>query len=464
MLKRNLTILLFFLYFIPAFAGDGYKIRIAISGYQDTVLFLTSYYGDKIILVDTATVLKHDSFEFTGNNKLPGGIYMAVSEDKRKLFEFIVDDDQDFSLTTDTANFAHNMKVKGSEGNAIFIKYVVYNEKQYRVNRTLQGELNNTQPGTPAYDLLKSRIDSLNKLVSDYKLNIIRSNPGTFPATLLNAMREIEIPDSVLHASDSSASYHYYKTHYWDYFDLSDARLLRTPMYEKKVDDYFKQVVVVHPDSVFAAINYLISKAQPGPETVNWLVWHFIAKYQQPEYMGFDKVFVEVVDKYFTEENITNTTPSVIEQLQKRADAIRPLLLGSPAPDLILLDTAGQYTSFLKLPDKYIMLLFWDYDCPVCKKEISQLKQIYKKTDLDLEIFAINTNGDLDKWKKTIHERQMNWVNVNGTRSVTKDFHDLYDIHGTPAIFILNKNRKIIAKHLTAKQVVPFLERVEKAH
>jgi len=462
MLKRNLSILLFFLCFIPAFAGNGYKIRIAISGYQDTVLFLTSYYGDKIILVDTATVLKNDSFEFTGKTKLPGGIYMAVSEHKRKLFEFIVDDDQDFSLTTDTVNFAHNMKVKGSEENALFTKYVVYNEKQYRVNRTLQGEINNTQPGTPAYDLLKSRIDSLNKLVSDYKLDIIRSNPGTFPAILFNAMRQIDIPDSVIHASDSAAPYHYYKTHYWDYFDLSDARLLRTPLYEKKVDDYFKQVVVVHPDSVFAAINYLISKAQPDSETVTWLVWHFIAKYEQPEYMGFDKVFVLMVDKYFTDENITNATPSVIEQMHKRAEAIRPLLLGSPAPNLILLDTTGEYSSFLKLPNKYVLLLFWDYDCPVCKKEITELKQIYKKTDLDLEIFAISTNGDLDKWKKTISERQMNWVNVNGTRSVTNDFHDLYDIHGTPAIFILDKNRKIIAKHLTAKQVVPFLEKVEK--
>ena len=51
----------------------------------------------------------------------------------------------------------------------------------------------------------------------------------------------------------------------------------------------------------------------------------------------------------------------------------------------------------------------------------------------------------------------MNWINVNGTRSVTPDFHDLYDTHQTPALFILDKERNIVAKNIPADKIETFL-------
>ncbi len=60
--------------------------------------------------------------------------------------------------------------------------------------------------------------------------------------------------------------------------------------------------------------------------------------------------------------------------------------------------------------------------------------------------------------KNRMLEKGLEWINVNGTRSVTQNFHDLYDTYGTPAIFILDKNRKIIAKRISAKQILGFIE------
>jgi len=44
-------------------------------------------------------------------------------------------------------------------------------------------------------------------------------------------------------------------------------------------------------------------------------------------------------------------------------------------------------------------------------------------------------------------------VNVNGTRSITANFHDLYDIYGTPVIYVLDNKKNIIAKRITAEQL-----------
>jgi len=279
---------------------------------------------------------------------------------------------------------------------------------------------------------------------------------------LFKAMKNADIPQEISASEDSTAAYFYNKNHFFDEIDLSDPRMLRTPLFSRKVEEYFKNMVVIQPDSTIVALDFVISKTRPSKEMTSYLVWYFTSEYQNPDYMGFDKVFVFLVDNYFSKEEIENATPSILKTLQDRANRIRPLIIGEPAPDLILLDTIGSYKSFQSLTNDYIIVLFWDVDCGICKNEIFELQKIYKKIWFDFEVYAVNVNADLDKWKDGIKKMKLTWVNVNGTRIVTQDFHDLYDISGTPAIFILDKDHHIIAKHISAKQILPFLEKYSK--
>ena len=447
-----------FFFFVSSHARESLYLKIKIKGFTDSSLLLTSYHGDKIKLIDTAFVTKTGFFIFEGMEKLPGGIYMAVSPDKKKLFEFILDKNQSFTLTTDTANYALNVKVKGSEDNLIFYDYLKFNEKQFQENKRLTEQLDSLPRDTDEYRMVKNQLDSINQLLADYKLKVIKEHPDLFVAKLFTAMREVDIPDSIKQSGDSTLPYKYLKQHYWDYFDLSDARLLRTPLLSTKINQYFDQLVVVQPDSVIAAIDEVIRRARPSEEVVGYLVWHFVSAYQNPKYMGFEKVFIHLVDEYFSKETIIYTTPSVLESLQARAEVLRPLQLGNIAPNLLLIDTNNVFRSFREIDSDFVILLFWDYDCSVCKKEIKLLQEIYKNSAFDFEVYAISTNGDHDQWKKTVRERNLQWINVNGTLSQTADFHDLYDVHGSPVIYILDSRKRIIAKQIAAGQIIPFLE------
>lgn len=387
---------------------------------------------------------------------------MVVSMDKKKLFEFIVNSKQNFTLHTNTSNFALNMKVRGSSENKLFYSYLIYNEQQFHINKELVNKIDSLNELKEETVQLISSLDSLNSVTVDYKISVIDENAGTFVSALLNSMRDIEVPDSVKNSTDSTLAFKYYKKHYWDYIDLSDSTLLRSPVFMRKVNQYFDQVVAFHPDSVIASIDLVISNARPSQDVVGYLVWHFVSKYQNPKFMGFDKVFVHLVDEYFSNEYISNTTPSILTNLQERADKLRPILLNQPAPDLQLVDTMGVLKSFMSISNKYIVLFFWDTDCGICGKEIAELNKIYGQPDYDIEVFAINVNGDLDKWKKAIHEKNVPGINVNGTRSATKDFHDLYDIYGTPVIYVLDKDKKIIAKRIGANKIAEFIDNYEK--
>lgn len=457
-MKQLLLSFVFVLSYLLSFAGDDLYLKIRIEGYQDTTLLLTSYHGDKIKLIDTAFVTKSGYFIFENKAVLPGGIYMAVSPGKKKLFEFILNDNQRFSLSTDTLNYALNLKVKGSKENSVFYNYLKFNEEQYQSTKLLKNQLLNTSNAIGEYEKIISSIDSINHVSTNYKLEIIQENPNLFVSKLLSAMREVEIPDSITNSIDSTLAYKYLKKHYWDYFDLSDSRLLRTPLLSKKVNEYFDQLVVIQPDSVIVAIDQVIAKARPTQEVVDYLAWHFISVYQNPKYMGFEKIFIHLVDEYFTKESIVNTTPSILEAMQKRAETLRPLQLGEPAPNLLLIDTDSVFRSFREIQTEYVVLLFWDFDCSFCKKEIQELQDISENTKFEIGVYAINVNGDHKKWREAVTERNLQWLNVNGTLSRTADFHDLYDVHGSPVIYLLDKERRIIAKRIGAEQIIPFME------
>lgn len=445
-------------------AQTNQKIHINIDNFKDSSLLLTSYYGNKIRLVDTSYSTK-GKFTFEYDSMLPGGIYMAVSSQKIKLFEFIINGEDKIIFNTDTASYVKNMKIKGSIENSTFIDYVKFNERMFNLSNELNTKLKNLNDDIFQKNKLLQQLDSLNQISINYKLNLINSKPDLFVSKLLASMQDVTVPDEITNTKDSAYIYMYYKSHFWDNLDLSDSRFIRTPMLDKKVNEYFNTLVLIQPDTVIKNIDLVVNKARKSKDNYSYLLWHFIQEYQNPKYMGFDKVFVHLVENYFDnpEYDILNNSPSVIKTLKERSDKIKPLLLGKKAPDLILLDTSGAYTSFNHIKTNYLIILFYDFECGICKNEIKYIKEKQPDWKYDVGIFAVNVNGEINKWKDFIIEHGIqNWHNVNGTRSVTADFHDLYDIYGTPVIYLLDEKRNIIAKRMGADQITSIIDRTEK--
>jgi thiol-disulfide isomerase/thioredoxin len=142
----------------------------------------------------------------------------------------------------------------------------------------------------------------------------------------------------------------------------------------------------------------------------------------------------------------------------ERADQLRRLTLGSPAPDLWLVDTTDVFVSFKSIELPYIVLFFWDHDCGVCKKELKTLQELYVAQNRNFEIYGIAVNADFNAWEAYLRKNDLPWINVNGMKSMTPDFHDLYDIYGTPVIYVLDPERKIIAKRIKADQIPMVIE------
>ena len=66
-------------------------------------------------------------------------------------------------------------------------------------------------------------------------------------------------------------------------------------------------------------------------------------------------------------------------------------------------------------------------------------------------------SGLMEKWKKFIAEQDMfDFINVFDPYQNT-NFRTNYDIYSTPVVYVLDKERKIIAKRLPPETVVDLL-------
>ncbi|MBE0648134.1 MAG: DUF5106 domain-containing protein [Bacteroidales bacterium] len=462
MARFSLTLILF-LFQLVIFAGkDGYQIKFKIHGLKDTTCLVANYYGSGTYVTDTLEVNGKGEAIFSAPSDQPRGVYILVISDKI-YFDFVLNNDLKFTMETDMKDPVGAMKITGSLDNEEFYDYMRYNQEKFKHIQELQQQLKEVEKNEDSVVVLNKKIVELNDEIIEYKLKIARERPFSFLAMLINAMKEPvikEIPTLPNGRKDSTYAYRFYKDHFWDDMVIADNRLIRTPVFHNKLKKYVDQVVAQNPDSIFKEAGILIEKARSDPEMFKYLVWFFTYHYENSEIMGFDKVFVDIVDRYYVTGEATWVSGKVLENILKKTNRIRPLLLGSQAPNMIMMDTTEQLVSLYNIKAFITILLFWDPDCGHCEKEIPHLKELYDKDHekYELEIFAVCSDTSMAKMKQHMIKKKMTWVNVNGPRTLTGDYHELYDIQTTPVIYILDWEKRILAKRLQSDQVEKFID------
>jgi thiol-disulfide isomerase/thioredoxin len=448
---------------LPVEAQKGYKVSFHIKGLSDTVCLIANYYGNGTYVKDTLKVDKSGRCIFRAGDDLPKGIYIFIINDKN-YFDFIINNDKEFSMEADRSNTLQTMKSKGSPENRLFYEYLVYNKSKYDIVEKYQDRLNKLSKGSDSVKTVADTIERINELLINYKLAIVKNHPESFLAFMINVMKEPEIPKNLTLTNghvDSAAAYRYYRNHFWDDVSFTDDRALRTPVFHSKLLKYFDKVLPQSsPDTIIYEADFLIEKSRMNPEMFKYMVWFVTRQYENSDIMGFDKIFVHVVNKYY----VTGQTPWVNETVKKeiikKAARMEPLLIGKRPPNMIMQDTSLNLVSMYNVNAKILLILFWDPECGHCEQEIPKLVDFYNtvKSNYGLEVYAVCSDSTLSRMKSYIRKKKMDWINVDGPRTLTPEYHSLYDITQTPVIYILNEQKEIIAKRLTVEQIEKFLE------
>lgn len=449
---------------LTSMKAQQYEIAFHIDGLADTTAYLGYFFGESTYVKDTAKVDANGNFQFDGKVALDHGMYFLVLN-KSRVFDFLVSDDQKFKLSTSTKDYMANLKIEGDIENQLFFEDIFFNQKSNKEAEPHVAVIRDSTSSPKQIGEARKALDELNDRVMAHQDEIIAKHPGSLISKIFLANRRIDIPPAPEGSDPKEFGYWYMRNHFWDNFDLGDPSLLRVGrgIYKEKVEDYLDRLLLQQADTITAEINKMAEIAKKTTDTYKYLVWTATLKYQNPEIMGLDEVFVNLYDTYFASGEMDFWANEQLKKnLKDRADLLRLSLIGNTAPNMVMMDINKQMKSMYSIKNKYTILYFFDPDCGHCKKETPILNKFYNSTQFDIEVFAVSADTSMVKMEKYIKDMDLNWITVNGPRTATGSYHNSYDATTTPTLYLLDDKKKIIAKKIPATRLEDFLTQYER--
>lgn len=446
---------------LPLLLCAQYKIDFQLKGLENKQIMIGNHYGNAQYVKDTILLDSEGMGSFEGNEPLEAGIYLLIFPEKTYM-EFLIDKDQQFRIEADTSDFFGTATFTGSELNTTFREYQndmkEYSLKANQIRQTYSGQ-GKEQQMKEAMESLDAERRAITRRYTEEKM------PGSMLAYLVKTMKtieapEIEIPQGVANPDSvrQLRTYLYHKEHYFDQIDFSDARILRTPVYHNKLETFFSRMVIQAPDSVNKEADKLLARCEAQEEFFRYTLVFLFNKYRESKVMGHDGILLHLADTYYLSGKADWSDSTFLADLRRDADLIRYNQIGNKAVNLNMETFTGDWKSLHDIPAEYVVIYFWEPNCGHCKTVTPELVKMYPELrEQNIEIFGICTTEDKEEWANYISEQEIDWINGwDPSRQTHYDFY--YNVRATPLIYILDRDKTIIAKRIGYEQILEFIQ------
>lgn len=135
------------------------------------------------------------------------------------------------------------------------------------------------------------------------------------------------------------------------------------------------------------------------------------------------------------------------------------LRIGATAPDIVWKDDSGtKKLSGLEKADNYL-LVFWSSTCSHCLKELPLLhKELKDYPASKIRVVAVGLEDDKTTWIPE-SAKLPRFEHAIALGKWQSDYANLYDIHKTPTYYLLDSEKRIVAKPESDKEVIELLRK-----
>lgn len=237
------------------------------------------------------------------------------------------------------------------------------------------------------------------------------------------------------------------KDYYFSYIDFDNEILQSSNFLSERIISYVFGMKDENNDELStyrANIDDVLEEMREAKPTIKKSL--LVILWQQMADLSLETTANYISDKYLIPIAEKTQDKALVESLKK----FKNTSLGTVAPDFSFEKTYGDVTTKTKLSalntaNQYI-IVFWSSACSHCMQEIPQLQKFIKaQTKGKLQVVAIGLEDSPNNWKKLI-ATYPEFINVLGLGKWTNKLGVLYNVNATPTYFILDKNKKIIAK------------------
>ncbi len=448
MKKLGINTLLLFVF--GGLLAQSPSIKGTIRNFPGGTISLGAYLGDDLEKIDSCKVSPGGDFEFVAKHLLVPGLYQLDMGEKKTLGLIIDKNTDSLNILLNYNDINGDLVITGSQENVVYQGYLSRKEDFINKNQLLVPVVNYYSPKSRFYKKAVREYEKNIKQQVKYEQDIIDKHPNSLLASIVRMNKTLFIPASLSQVEKHT----YLKNHFFDGADFSDTALLRTPAIAEKIINYLslysnnQYTREQQEDAFVEAVDVILHKTLANNQVYEYIVDYLVDGFHQ---FGLHKVVDFIAENNALEKSCIKDKNH--EELSERLKNIEKVALGKVAPGFSFTDMRGKEITLSKIDASYTLVVFWASWCPHCKVVLDELKQYYDFTSKnegdnipDLEIIAVSLDNDMAEYKKTLEERQYNWINYSELKGWDSKIALDYNVDATPTLFLLDKNKKIIAK------------------
>jgi thiol-disulfide isomerase/thioredoxin len=402
----------------------------------------------KQLYIKNATIVNGE-FSINFPKNASKGMYRLLYNQQNKGFIDFIYNNESVELKFNPENPSETVDFLTSEENKIYHKYLIESANRLQELNSYQRSFFNTKDGNTKNSLQMSYTNALQKF-NKFQAQFEKDTEGKLANHFIKSSHRyysqslIQTPQKYLNSE---------KQHYFDFINFKDKELINSTFLGKKIIDYIFYLngsddVQVQNELYKNAVQevlYKIENVNLKSEILTTLLYTF-AQIENAVLIDF------VIDNFYNKLPEAVKNSSTIHEVQEKVK----LAVGRTAPEITWKENGvTKKLSKLNIAKKYIVV-FWSTGCSHCLIEIPQLYEFTKdKPNIHVVAFTleddkIGFNQHTPKFKK--------WTNILGLKKWQNPIVRMYNITSTPSYFVLDKNKKIIAKPNSFEDVKEFFE------
>ncbi|NER13407.1 redoxin domain-containing protein [Leptobacterium flavescens] len=155
-------------------------------------------------------------------------------------------------------------------------------------------------------------------------------------------------------------------------------------------------------------------------------------------------------------EEVKNTKAgkNITQALEDAVRAEKTLSVGKIAPDFTAPTPDGRMAQLDKIKGKVTIIDFWASWCKPCRVENPRVVALYNKYhEKGLTILGVSLDRRMEDWMNAVQQDGLPWLQVSSLKHWQEPVAKLYNVNEIPATYILDENRRIVAKNLRGPEL-----------
>lgn len=442
--------------------GQSWLIQGTIENGEEGPVLLASFYGDRFSVVDSMDT-RSGFFYFMLSEDSPPGIYRIIFNDRvggvrsqNRFVEFIFNRES-IEIFVASSERGPVPYFEGSVENQVYAGFMNF-ELEYEDHlMDVYGQLIATTTSGKDHDVLVSRYNGLQMERARYIDSISHTYPDLYAVRIMNAFRAPLIPGAMTHRQRIDTLKHCF----FDHAAIDDPALLYAPVYTFKIIDYLSlykadTLTKERQEQQFMEAVDRIMVNLTGQEALRSFVVEFLLE-------GFELLDMEQVQMHIADHYLDQACESdIVELILSRMEGYKKMATGEQSPDFVVRDLDGRNRQLSDMEQPYVLLIFWSSSCEHCREMLPELHKWYlseNRKGVEVVAFSIDTS-EVD-FMRFVDQLNPEWITTRDPLGWYGKVPTDYHIYATPSLFLLDRDRTILARPTSLRQFQKAVSKLE---